>query len=382
MADFALLLSRQVRAFHRYNLPAFVRRFASQMEDEMSYTIEAYNSGRIKQSLKEAGIEVHIPEVIWEFTTREVLTTERVRGHRADRVAAEAPQVDRTAAAETVGRTVLHQVFVDGFFHGDPHQGNILIEDSGAVILLDFGIVGYIDPRTRRLLDDAIRRVYQQDIDGLVETMSELGSMGSDTDLQSLRNEVADIVGRFVLLPRKDFPIGDVLMRTLRALWVNNVHLPSELSLTAKTLLYGESVASDLDPEFDLRSLAEKILKEERTRELAAAAVIQRTTRSLESAARRLSRLPARVDRVLSLIEQGGLRIRTEDEIEPRWGRVGRVLNRLALSFLTVGLLITGTLFLVIGQHPTHVGLGTAALIVAVITGGVVVLQSMRPGQI
>lgn len=86
LADLAALLSSQVRALQPYDLQGLVRHFAVQMEDEMSYTIEAHNAGRLKESMVAAGINVRIPEVIWELTTREVLTTERVRGHRADRL--------------------------------------------------------------------------------------------------------------------------------------------------------------------------------------------------------------------------------------------------------------------------------------------------------
>ncbi len=383
LSDTAVLLARQIQALRRYDLPSFVRRFATQIEDEMSYTIEAYNAGRLKESLTSAGVEVRIPEVVWEFTTREVLTTQRVRGHRADRLAAAAPTVDRTRAAQEIGRAVLHQIFVDGFFHGDPHHGNMLVGDDGAIVLLDFGIMGYLDPVVRRLLGEAVRRVYEQDVDGLVTAMSELGTVGADTDPQSLRNELARIVSRFVLLPRREFPMGDVLMRTLRALWVNHVRVPAELSLAAKSLLLAEAVATDLDPNFDFRDLADPVLREARARELAVSALADRTLRSLEAGLRRLNRLPARLDRVLSLVEHGGLRVRVEDvEVEGRWGRVGRVLNRVGLSILTVGLLITGALFLIGGEHPTHVGLGTAALVGAVLMGLIVVLRALRPGQL
>jgi ubiquinone biosynthesis protein len=383
LLDVAALLPLQVRALRRHNLSALVRQFAVQIEDEMSYTIEAYNAGRLKASLAAAGMNVRIPEVIWELTTREVLTTERVRGHRADRLAEVEATLDRKAVAAEMGRVVLHQVFVGGFFHGDPHHGNMLVADDGAVVLLDFGICGYLDPRIRRLIGDAVRRVYEQDVEGLMMVLSELGTVGPDADLQSLRNELARIVSRFMLLPRREFPLGEVLMRTLRTLWLNHVRVPPELSLAAKALLYAEAVATDLDPQFDLREAAQGALEQAKEKELAPGELASRVLRSLEVALRRLGHLPQRLDRVLALVEQGGLRVRTEEtEVDARWGQQARVLNRLGLSFLSVGLLIAGALFLVVGQHPAHVGLGTAALVLAVLLGLVVVVRSLRLGQV
>jgi ubiquinone biosynthesis protein len=381
LAEAAILLTRQVPYLQRHNLPSLVRQFSIQMEDEMSYTVEAHNAGRIRESLTAIGVNARIPEVIWELSTREVLTTERVFGHRVDRLAAEAPDVDRKAVAAQIGRAILHQVFVDGFFHGDPHHGNVLVAADGAIVMLDFGIVGYLDPRTRRLVSEAVRRVYEQDVEGLVGTMLELGSLGPDTDLPSLRNELARIVSRFMLLPRRDFPMGEVLMRSLRALWLNNVRLPAELSLTAKALMMAEAVASDLDPEFDFRDLVEPVLEE--ARELSPSALAERAIRSLEATVRRLNSLPARLDRVLSLMEHGAFRMRVEQlDADSRWNRMGRVLNRVGLSVLTLGLLICGAIFLVAGEHPAHTGLGTIALVAALFTGLIVVLRALRPGQL
>ena len=383
LSDAALLLTRQVPYLQRYNLPSLVRQFATQLEDEMSYTVEAHNAGRIRESLTAIGINACIPEVIWELTTREVLTTERVYGYRVEKLVTEAPEVDRKAVAAQLGHAILHQVFVDGFFHGDPHHGNVLVADDGAIVMLDFGIVGYLDPRTRRLVSEAVRRVYEQDVEGLVSAMLELGSFGSDTDLQALRNELARIVSRFMLLPRRDFPMGEMLMRSLRAVWLNNVRLPAELSLTAKALMMAEAVASDLDPEFDFRELAEPVLAEARARELSPGALVERALRSFEATVRRLNSLPARLDRVLSLVEHGALRMRVEQlDAETRWTRLGRVLNRVGLSVLTLGLLLTGAIFLVAGGHPAHTGLGTVALVVALFTGLIVILRALRPGQL
>ncbi len=383
LSDAAALLTRQVPGLRRHDLPGFVRYFATQMEDEMSYTIEAYNADRFRDSFTSAGIDIRIPEIIWDLTAREVLTTERIRAERVDRLPPRGCTIDRKLAAEQIGRAFLHQVFVDGFFHGDPHHGNLLIDDAGRLVLLDFGIVGHLDPRTRRLLCEAVRRLHEQDIEGLVAAMSELGTLGGDADLQSLRQELARIVSRFMVLPRREFPLGEVLMRTLRGLWLNHIRVPAELSLAAKSLLMAEAVATDLDPDFDLREVAAPVLREARTRELVPEELVDRSLRAVESAARCLGRLPAKLDRVLSLLEHGGLRVRVEDlDIDTRWGRLSRALNRLALGAVTMGLLIAGAVLLVLGKHTTHAVLGGVAFVGALLTGLVVVLRAMRPGQL
>jgi len=383
LSDVAYLLHRQVSTLQRYNLPALVRQFAGQLEDEMVYTFEAHNADRLRGSLAEADIAVRIPEVIWNLTSRRVLTTERLSGRRVDRLSPAAPGLDRPGLAREIARCMLHQIFLDGFFHGDPHQGNVLIGEDGGLILLDFGIVGYLDPRVRRLLAESLRRVYDEDIDGLVTVMTELGTVSPDTDLSSLRNELARVVSRFLLVPRREFSVGDLLTRSFRALWLNHVRAPAELSLTAKAILLTESICSELDPDFDFRELAEPAMEEARAKMLGPSAIAERALRSLESTARRIGNLPARVDRVLSLMEHGGLRLRVDEpEAATRWARVARSLNRLGLSLLSMALLISGTLFLVVGEHSTHVWLGVAAVVGAVVLGLIVGLAALRPGQL
>ncbi|UCC69048.1 MAG: AarF/ABC1/UbiB kinase family protein [Armatimonadota bacterium] len=382
LSDAAYLLHRQVLSLQRFNLPAFVRQFAGQLEDELNYTIEAHNSHRLRRGLSEAGMSIRIPEVVWGFTTGNVLTTEHLRGRRVDRLS-DTANIDRAAAAGELGRYMLRQIFVDGFFHADPHQGNVLIADDGAVILLDFGIVGYLDPRTRDLLAEAVRRAYDEDVDGLLSTMCELGTVGHDTDFGSLRSELARAISRFVVLPRREFSVGKLLSGMVRALWLNDIRVPAELSLAAKTLLMTEAIASELDPDFDFRDLAQPVMEEARARLLAPNVLAERVVRSIESTARRLARLPARIDNVLSLIEHGSLRLRTEDaRADERWSRLGRGLNRLGLSLLAAALLAASTVYLVSAEHPLHTALGVAAMVGGVSLGLVVVLAILRPGQV
>jgi ubiquinone biosynthesis protein len=168
----------------------------------------------------------------------------------------------------------------------------------------------------------------------------------------------------------------------LRALWLHHARVPSELTLAAKALLLAESVASDLDPEFDLREVAAPIVEEARQQEMTAQAIIERTARATMRIARHLSHLPERLDRILALLEQGELRLRTEEtEADPRWNRFNRVVNRFSVSLLASGLLIGGSVLLVSESHPTHVGLGTGAIIGATILGLAVLLRALRPGQ-
>jgi len=383
LTDAAHLLPRQVPALRRYDLPAFVRRFASQLEDELVYTLEANSASRIREGIQAAGLQVRIPEVVPELTTRRVLTAERLHGKRVDQLAGQVVGFDRRQAAEEFARCMLRQIFLDGFFHADPHQGNVLVAEDGWVVLLDFGIVGYLDPRARRLLAEIVRHVFAEDVDGMVDDLFQLGALGADTDLVAVRAELSRIVSRFLGLPRSELAIGELLSRTLRALWVHQIRVPPELSVAAKALLLTEAVCSELDPDFDLRALAKPVIEEGMAKLMSPRALLDRAIRAAETTARQLCRLPSRLEHVLSLLESGSLRVRMEEAgADNRAAGLSRSLNRLALSVLSAALMMSGALYLVGGRNPWHVGLGAAAVVGGVFLGLLVALALLRPGRL
>ena len=382
LADAAQLLQRQVTQLQRYDLPSLVRRLSNQIEDEMMYTLEAHSADQMRESIAAAGLKVRVPKVIWELTTRQVLTTERIYGSRVDRLPPK-PGLDKVTAARELGMCLLHQVFVDGFFHGDPHQGNVWIDEDGVVTLLDFGIVGYLDPRARWLLGELVGRVCREDMDGVMAALSELGALGPETDLALLRPELARIVGRFVRVPRRDFAIGELLSRMLRVLWLHHVRVPPELALAAKAFVMAEGIGCELDPDFDFLALAQPVLEEARGRLVSPSMLVDRALRAVQVAARQLTRLPSRVDYILSLLEHGSLRIQVEDPTaERRMAGLARSLNRLALGVLSGALLIGSMVYLSGPRHPLQVWVSTGALVVGVILGTVVVLSVLRPGRV
>ena len=381
--DVAYLLDRQVAALRPYDLPGFVRQFEDQLQSELTYIVEARNAARMKQRIEEEKLHIWIPEVIWPLSTRRVLTEERVYGHRVDRLETLPPTVDRAELASRLGRLVLHQVFVDGFFHGDPHQGNVLIADDGRIALLDFGLAGYLDPKTRRLLAEVLQAVSQHDVDGALSAVTELGSPRPESDLVSLRQYLARIIIKSEIMPRSEFSVGEMLSSTLRAMSLHRIRVPMELSLAAKALVVGEAVCTDLDPSFDFREVVAPIVKEARARAMEPGAIADRAGRALHTAARLLSRLPGRVDTILSLLERGTIRLRVDDhEADRRAAELSRSLNRIALSLLASALLLVGTLYMVLARSPSHSGLGVVAIVIGAGLGSFVAMSILRWGRL
>jgi ubiquinone biosynthesis protein len=381
ISDLAALAHRQP-ALRELELPSLARQFADQIENELVYTIEAHNADRIRAEIDKHSPLIFIPEVIWPLTSRRVLTVVRVYGHRVDRLAELPAPIDRARLAQEFGHAILHQIFVEGLFHGDPHQGNVLVTNDGRAALLDFGIVGYLDSRIRTLVAEVLERADRQDVDGVLSVAIELGSPRAETELASLRDGLARLVGRSAILPRREFTVGELLSRAIRTMWLNHVRVPTQLSLVARALAVGEGVCLDLDPDFDFREVARVTIQEASRRAAAIETVLDHAAASAESVARKLIRLPARMERVLSLLERGTLNIRVDDpEAERRISRVARSLNHLALAVLATALLTVGTLGLLFAHAPHATVLSVIALAGGGTLGFLLALAILRPGH-
>jgi len=377
-ADAAAVVDRQVPALRPYDLPGFVRQFADQIQAELVYTVEAHNAERVRRTVGERDACLLIPEVIWSHTSRRVLTVARVYGHRVDQLDP-ALGLDRAALARGFGGFLLRQIFLDGFFHGDPHQGNVLVTDEGRLALLDWGIVGFLEPKTRRLLAEMLRAMYQHDVDGAVSLATEVGSPRLETDLVSLRHALARVIIRAEVMPPREFSVGEMLSDTVRAMSRHQMRVPMELSLAAKALAVTEGVGADLDPGFDFREVVQPVAEEARAQSLEAGAMLDRAGRTLHSLSRQLARLPGRVDTILSLLERGSIRVRLDDrEADHRARELARSLNRLALSVVASGALLVGSLYMLLSRHPSHSGLGAAFLAVGGVLGALVTLSVLR----
>ena len=177
--------------------------------------------------------------------------------------------------------------------------------------------------------------------------------------------------------------MGELLTSVLRTMWTHHMRLPPELSLVGKALLMTEGICRELDPTFDSRAVAEPVVAEARKAMFSAAAVSEQLVRGVEAAGRRLAKLPARLDNVLSLLEHGNLRLRIEDPgADTRWNTLTRGLNRLALSVLAAALLLCSALYLSSATTRLQLGLGLSAMVAGILLGLVLALALMRPGRL
>ena len=250
--DIAQYAQRRTPLGKIYNLEEIAEDFANTLREEMNYLREGRNADRFRENFRgERGI--YIPRVYWSHTTRRVLTLERIEGIKIDNIPAiEAGGFDRSKLAEHAARLSVQEILVDGFFHADPHPGNLVVLDNGSLGIMDFGMVGHLSDQDRidliRIYSVAVRR----NADGVVDELIHIGAAPPDVDRASLARDINRLLLRYYGLPLKAVSAAEVMQEIRPVIFEYHLHLPTNLWLLGKSLAMMEGIGRQLDPDFDI----------------------------------------------------------------------------------------------------------------------------------
>ena len=248
----------------KVNLPGVMEEFDRSIHKEIDYYNEFMNMQRIEMNFVD-NPNVHIPATYPKYCTTKVLTMEFIAGAKLNDVyASEGDEFDKKLLAKTVIDSYLQQLLIDGFFHGDPHPGNIMILEDNVLCYLDLGMMGTFDEDFKRNLAEAILLIMDQDIDGVINQLMYMDILDYDIDTKPLKRDLNDLFGRYfgVDLNRFDGILGDLL----KLMQEYGVVLPNELVTMARGVSMVEAIAHNLDPEIDifesLKPIAKRIARE------------------------------------------------------------------------------------------------------------------------
>lgn len=348
----AATAARRWELADRYDVVGLAREFAETLRAELDYIGEGRNAERFAANFA-GNPDIHIPRVFWEATTACVITLERIRGVKiSDTAGLDAAGIDRPALARRAARAFLKMVFEDGFFHADPHPGNFFIEPDGRIGLIDFGMVGIVDERTRDQLATLLLAIAGEDADQMAEAMLELGAVRGRVDRELLGRDLAHLLSRYAGLPVGELAVGVIVGEALAVVRRHHLQLPPNLALLLKAVVMTEGLAAQLDPDFRLGAVLAPYAEQFVLRRYAPGRLARRLGRSGLDALRLGTELPGQVRRLLTDIERGALSVGMRPEgFEPLLDRAERLANRLALSILTAAFVI-GLAMLMTVYHP------------------------------
>lgn len=252
----ACLAERTSPTIRMANPVAVIEDLAQTLSEELNFVSEARGMERYEGNLRQFGRNegVRVPGVRWPYTSTRVLTVERIRGCKVDDIAEmERRGIDPAEPLKASMRAFVEAAFEHGFFHGDQHAGNLMVDDDGKLVLLDFGIVGRFDDRTRLLLRGGLMPLFiSGDCDPISRTIFEM-SPGSDlADLDEASRGLAMLLEPILAQPLDEVLLGDLLVQFIHIGARHHLRLPRELVLLIKQVLYVERYIKLMAPEWTM----------------------------------------------------------------------------------------------------------------------------------
>lgn len=378
LKDVANFLTKNTVAGRQYDFVGWLNEFAFSLRNELDYRREGRNADVIRENFV-GDLDLYVPKVYWEYTTRRVITMERIRGIKlSDAEALKASGLDRRELAKTCARIVLTEIFRHGFFHADPHPGNFFVMESGSIGLVDLGMVGRLDRPTRESLMRVTLAVSRHDSESLLDELLTLGDARGPVRRLDLRIELDKIVQTYVDGPPDEFSMAHLLNDVLGTAARNRIHVPNDLLFLAKTIAMCEGLGSMLDPRFQLMPYAREFLESYADEMKRPEEVADRLRESASDLAQLAIHLPKDAKRLFGQLERGefGVTARLEN-VEELLGNVHSAANRLAMAMI-VSSLIVGMCY-VVTRIESHglVSILLQIMLVVVIGGGVALLVSM-----
>ncbi|MBK7217021.1 MAG: phosphotransferase [Candidatus Promineofilum sp.] len=343
LSDIAHLVRERLPGFMPFDPVEMAEEFANALREELDYRREGRNADRFRENFADEEY-IYVPRVYWELTTRRLMVQERLRGIKIDDLAAlDAAGLDRHRIAMHASRLIIKEVLDDGFFHADPHPGNMLILPGEVIGLIDFGTVGFLDERDKANLIRLYIAIIQFDAPSAVSQLIRMGIADPTVDEIGLERDLRRLLRRYKGLPLKDISASELLAEIQPIIYEYRLRVPSDYWLLIKTLVVMEGVGKQVAPDFDVFDVSGPYVRRFLIQLALPTSWGPDALRSLGGWAGFINDLPNQTGRLLSRIERGQLELRIVDPATDRLARqvntvANRVIQAILLGSLTIGL--------------------------------------------
>ena len=354
----AAMAEAEVPALQPYRPQQLVRELARSLQREMDLAAECHNAERIAGNMA-VFPHVLIPRVHWQHTKERVNVQEFVEGipgSDLDRVSAEG--LDRVLLARRGAQAVLKMIVEDGFFHADPHPGNVFYLSGNRLAFIDFGMVGRLTARRREELLALLLGLVQREPQAVADVLLDWTGDGHGANLEQLEGEIEAFVDQYHGTPLAELHLGQMLADVTTILREHRLALPSDLALLIKAFISLEGMGRGLDPGFHMASEALPMLRQVLRARYKPRAIGQRAWATLRDAFAMAERLPHDLSRALRNIRRGRMQLHIDLAHLKRVGdQLDRAANRLALALVISALIIGSSIVMTVGGGPTLFGL-------------------------
>jgi len=378
LAEIAAVLDRRTKIGKRFHFSDMVAEFRKTLLAELDYRREAHNLTTLADNLAEFERLV-VPRPVGDYCTTRVLTMDHIEGVKITNLSPVAlVEMDGDALAEDVFRAYLKQIFIDGFFHADPHPGNVFITPDGKLALLDLGMVARLAPRLQEQLLQMVMAISEGRADDVADVAIKIGERSPDFQEKAFRERVDDVVAHTQDATLGELQVGKVFLDMAKHAGESGIRVPPELSVLGKALLnldgIGRILAPDFDPTASIQRNSSRIMRQRMLKTVSPGNVYG----SLLEVKDLVTRFPARVNKILDAAADNKLGLKLDTGLDAHGFMMGlqTVANRITVGLVLAALIVGAAMLMNVPTRFTIFGYPALAMLffLGAAAGGLVLL--------
>lgn len=357
MYDIAALIEKFIKEADIYQPVCIVQEFEKMLKKELNFFLEAHNIERFRKNFENEK-DIYVPFVYKELTTKKVLTLEFIDGIKiSDIDKLDKECLDKKRISQIGLNSIMKQVFVDGFFHGDPHPANILVTRNCKLCFIDFGIVGRINEERRLELIHIFSGLMDGDSSKILDSLEMMGALQEDTDTKNFKEEIEDMLDCYKNVPIKELDINLLLEDSFSIMRKYYIKIPSNLTILIKTLITLEGIGLSLDPDFSIAVSMKPFVTKFISERIRIKNIFKDAVNISYGMFRVFKEMPASFTSFLKMLKKGSISISFEHKgLRELINIIDKSSSRLSFSLIIASLIISSSLIMVSGAAPLIFG--------------------------
>ncbi|MGI1660051.1 MAG: ABC1 kinase family protein [Desulfitobacterium sp.] len=356
LSDLAALAERRMDWAAFYHVRDMVEEFAASLRNELDYEIEGSNAERISRQFVEDS-SIYIPRVHKEYSSKRVLTLEYIQGVKLSQFQDLAELgYDRKVLAENLIKAMFKQILIEGFFHGDPHPGNIFVLPGQVIALIDFGMIGRLSPDMKDHFASLVIGMMRRKTEDMIEAVFAMGIVPEDIDRKILFRDVDLLREKYLDVPLSEVHLGTAVNDLFRVAFKHRIIIPTDLVLLGKSLLSLEGIVEQLDTEISIIDIAEPFGEQLFFERLNPRFIAEKSYKHVKEYLELMLDLPKQARGLFNSIQRGKIRVEIYlPELATFIRKLDRISNQLSFSILLLSfsIMMTGLIIAsALGNEP------------------------------
>ncbi|WP_323052678.1 2-polyprenylphenol 6-hydroxylase [Clostridium prolinivorans] len=345
LKDIAYFIDNHTKYGKLYDFNKMVKEFEISIKNELDFRIEGENAETFKNNFSKDK-NVSVPNISWIHTTQRVLTMEYIEGIKLnDFDKFDKAGIDRKEIAYNLATSIFNQILRDGFFHGDPHPGNIMVLEGNKIVFLDLGMVGKLNQQRKNQFLKMLMGITLKNSKLIIEGIIGLDAIPNRINMKKLEKDIDVLRDKYLSIPLSEIKIGEMFNEIFNLAFFYNIVIPSEFTMLAKSLITLEGIVEKLNPDMSVLEVAEPIAEKLIFTLFSPEKIGKEIITSIMDYGNLARKFPSSMINFLDMIEDEDFTMQFKIKgIEDITKRIDKIFNRLSFSvvLLAVSIIIAG----------------------------------------